>query len=49
MAIWYIFVVIWYIFPSFGMFCLEKSGNLFPTRIWKQRSQFSSHFLGRSS
>jgi hypothetical protein len=21
------FVVIWYIFPSFGILCLEKSGN----------------------
>jgi hypothetical protein len=32
-AIWYILwpfgnvVVIWYIFPRFGIFCLEKSGN----------------------
>jgi hypothetical protein len=33
MAIWYILwpfgnaVVIWYIFPRFGMLCQEKSGN----------------------
>jgi hypothetical protein len=33
MAIWYIlwpfgyFVVIWYIFPRFGILCQEKSGN----------------------
>jgi hypothetical protein len=31
MAIWLYFVVIWYIFPRFGILDQEKSGNPDPT------------------
>jgi hypothetical protein len=40
-AIWYILcpfgnvVVIWYMFPRFGILCQEKSGNPVPEKIFK--------------
>jgi hypothetical protein len=45
MAIWYILwlfgnvVVIWYLFPPFGILCQEKSGNPALTAVSKDRGR----------